>query len=57
MMVCVARIMALREEAHTLFMVVLGTVSGRPAPNAHWRAGAWPKLEGCQQFEREYHVW
>jgi hypothetical protein len=25
--------------------VVQGTVLERPAPRAHWRAGAWPRLE------------
>src|SRR5580698_7432617 len=29
-------------EPHILFTVVLGVLVGNPAPNAAWRAGAWP---------------
>lgn len=43
-MVCVARVIAFREEAQTLFMVVQTMVLGREAPRAHWRAGFWPRL-------------
>ena len=36
---------ALREEAQTLFIVVQTVESGMPALMAHWRAGFWPRLE------------
>ena len=36
--------MALREEAQTLFIVVQTVESGMPALTAHWRAGFWPRL-------------
>ena len=36
--------MAFSEEAQTLFTVVQTVESRRPAPRAHWRAGAWPRL-------------
>ena len=36
--ICTARI----DDAHTLLIVSLGVSSGRPAPIAAWRAGAWP---------------
>lgn len=36
--------MALREEAQTLFTVVQTVESGMPAPMAHCRAGFWPRL-------------
>lgn len=42
--VWVARMMALREEAQTLFIVVQTVESGMPALRAHWRAGFWPRL-------------
>ena len=44
MIVWAARTMAFSEEAQTLFTVVQTVASGRPAPRAHWRAGAWPRL-------------
>src|SRR2546428_3645238 len=37
-----ASITALSPEPHTLLMVSAGTVPGRPAWIAAWRAGAWP---------------
>ena len=43
-MVWVPRMMALREEAQTLLMVVQIVEGGRPALMAHWRAGFWPRL-------------
>ena len=45
MIVWAARMMALREDAQTLFMVVHTVECGMPAPRAHWRAGACPRLE------------
>src|SRR5438552_908425 len=39
---CAASITALSPEPHTLLMVSAGTVPGRPAWIAAWRAGAWP---------------
>ena len=36
--------MALREEAQTLFTVVQTVEFGMPALMAHWRAGFWPRL-------------
>ena len=36
--------MALREEAQTLFTVVQTVESGMPALMAHCRAGFWPRL-------------
>lgn len=44
-MVWAPRMVALRPEAQTLLTVVATTPSERPAPMAHWRAGAWPRLE------------
>src|SRR3569833_1298853 len=44
MMVCAPRMMAFSADAQTLLTVVHTTLSGRPAPMAHWRAGAWPRL-------------
>lgn len=44
MMVWAPRMMAFNDEAQTLFTVVATTVLARPAPRAHWRAGAWPRL-------------
>ena len=44
--VWVPRMMALREEAQTLLMVVQIVEVGRPAVMAHWRAGFWPRLGG-----------
>lgn len=50
-MVWTARMIALREEAHTLLIVVHGTLAGREAPSAHWRAGACPRLCIPRQYE------
>lgn len=50
MMVCAARIMALRPEAQTLLTVVQTTESGRPAPRAHCRAGFCPRLKRIDQL-------
>jgi hypothetical protein len=36
-------------EPHTLFTVVQPAASGRPAPSAAWRAGAWPWPAGSTQ--------
>ena len=44
MMVWVARMIALREEAQTLLIVVQTVESGMPALMAHCRAGFWPRL-------------
>jgi hypothetical protein len=51
------RIMAFREEAQTLFMVVAIVELGRPALRAHWRAGFWPRLEEGQRVERKEEGW
>ena len=37
-----ASITALSDEPQTLLIVTAGVESGKPAPNATWRAGAWP---------------
>src|SRR5882757_4693281 len=37
-----ANMMALRPLPHILLMVVQAVDSASPAPNAAWRAGAWP---------------
>src|SRR6266852_5144804 len=37
-----ARLTALSEDAHTLFTVRAGTLVGKPAFRAAWRAGIWP---------------
>src|SRR5213079_1275363 len=39
---CAASITALSPEPQTLLIVIAGTVPGRPAWIAAWRAGAWP---------------
>ena len=39
---CAPSIAALRPEPHTLLIVIAGTMSGRPALIAAWRAGFWP---------------
>ena len=39
---CAARCVALSPEPHTLLMVIAGTMSGRPARIAAWRAAFWP---------------
>ena len=44
-----ARTIAFSEEAQTLFTVVQTVESGMPAPRAHCRAGAWPRLI-CVRF-------
>ena len=41
MMSC-ASMVAFMPEPQTLLMVVAPVASGRPAPRAAWRAGAWP---------------
>ncbi len=38
-----ATIAACMPEPHILLRVVACTCSGRPAPMAAWRAGAWPR--------------
>ena len=40
---------AFREEAQTLFIVVQTIESGMPALIAHWRAGFWPRLDNSLQ--------
>ena len=50
MMFCAPRMIALRDEAHTLFTVVQMVDWGRPAPMAAWRAGPWPRLGKYQQL-------
>ena len=40
---------ALSPEPHTLLTVVAGVEIGTPAPNAAWRAGAWPRPAGNTQ--------
>ena len=42
--------MALREEAQTLFTVVQTVEFGMPALMAHWRAGFWPRLVICSEL-------
>ena len=37
---------AFMPEPHTLLIVVQPADSGRPAPSAAWRAGAWPTTGG-----------
>ncbi len=44
-----AIMMAFMPEPHILLMVVVGTLVGRPAPSAAWRAGAWPSPAGNTQ--------
>lgn len=44
MIVCVAKITALRPDAQTLLTVVQTVEFGRPAPTAHCRAGFCPRL-------------
>ena len=39
---CAASITAFSPEPHTLLIVIAGTVTGRPALIAAWRAGFWP---------------
>ncbi len=41
-MACAPRMTAFRPDPHTLPTVVHGTLLGRPAASAAWRAGAWP---------------
>ena len=41
-----ASITAFRPEPQTLLMVIAGTMSGRPALIAAWRAGFWPDAGG-----------
>ena len=36
-------------EPHILLIVVAPAASGRPAPSAAWRAGAWPRPAGSTQ--------
>ena len=36
-------------EPHILLTVVQPAASGRPAPSAAWRAGAWPRPAGSTQ--------
>src|SRR5690348_13904007 len=40
---------AFMPEPHTLLMVVQPVETGRPAPSAAWRAGAWPRFAGSTQ--------
>ncbi len=40
---------AFMPEPHTLLTVVAPVASGRPAPRAAWRAGAWPWPAGRTQ--------
>lgn len=56
MMVWAPRIMAFRPEAHTLLTVVQMTDSERPAPRAHWRAGAWPRLCKANRQLAQFHA-
>jgi hypothetical protein len=44
-----AYIAARMPEPHILFTVVQPAASGKPAPNAAWRAGAWPCPAGSTQ--------
>ena len=46
---CAAIITALSPDPQTLLRVVHGVESGRPAPSATCRAGAWPTLAGKTQ--------
>ena len=48
MMSC-ASMVAFMPEPQTLFTVVAPVASGRPAPRAAWRAGAWPWPAGSTQ--------
>ena len=44
-----ASMVAFMPEPHTLLIVVQPADSGRPAPSAAWRAGAWPTPAGSTQ--------
>ena len=44
-----ATIAAFMPEPHILLMVVAPAASGKPAPIAAWRAGAWPWPAGSTQ--------
>ena len=44
-----ANIAAFMPEPHILLTVVQPAASGRPAPRAAWRAGAWPSPAGSTQ--------
>ena len=49
MMVSLAKITACNPDPHILLTVVASTFSGRPAPSAACRAGAWPSPAASTQ--------
>src|SRR5690606_38236967 len=50
-------ITAFMPEPQTLLMVVQPADGGRPAPNAAWRAGAWPRPAGSTQPRMTSSTW